>query len=403
MIAAGSPTGRRVLLVTGKGGTGKTTVAASTALRLADRGARTLVLSTDAAHSLSDVLGRRVGCEPTPITSSLSAIEVDAQRLLNESWSTIRDYLQELLEWAGADSLRAEELAVVPGLEELLALRSIGDHLDEPWDAVVVDCAPTAETVRLLALPSTLRYYIDRALPTHRRLVRSVAPVLRRSASMPPAPVGVLDALLTLADELGGLHTTLTDPDVTSIRLVTTPESMVVAETRRVWSYLGLFDYPVDSVVVNRVVPSDPDTSTDPWLDRVRRAQEPNLVDIDRIFDNLGRARAPILPAEVVGVERLRAFGIELYGDRDPLAWPGRPVRVNGAPDHMVSPDEQTVTMTIPGALSDEVEVARAGSVLLVTIGPYRRSLVLPAHLQGRRATGARVSDGRLEVEFAGA
>ena len=165
-----------------------------------------------------------------------------------------RDYLRELLEWAGAERLRAEELAVVPGLEELLALRAIAQQVADGWDVVVVDCAPTAETVRLLALPSTLRTYIERLLPAHRRLARSVAPVLRRAKSMPPAPDGVLDAVLALADELHAFHEALTDPCFASFRLVTTPESMVIAETRRVWSYLALFGYGVDSLVVNRVV-----------------------------------------------------------------------------------------------------------------------------------------------------
>jgi arsenite/tail-anchored protein-transporting ATPase len=311
-----SPVRPRVLLVTGKGGTGKTTVAASTALGAADRGARTLVVSTDAAHSLGDALGRRLGPEPTPVTPTLSAQEIDTQRLFDRSWSTIRAYLQELLEWAGAERLRAEELAVVPGLDELLALRTIAHHVADGWDTVVVDCAPTAETVHLLALPSTLRSYVDRLLPAHRRLARSIAPILRRAKSMPPAPRGVLDAVLALADDLYAFHETLANPLVTSIRLVTTPESMVVSETRRVWSYLTLFGYTVDSLIVNRVVA---DGATDPWLRRMRQAQAPHLEGIDRLFDGLDRWEAPIHAAELTGVEQLREFGLEVYGSNDPV------------------------------------------------------------------------------------
>lgn len=385
-----------VLLVTGKGGTGKTTVAASTALRAADRGARTLVVSTDAAHSLGDALGRRLGPEPTPVTPMLSAQEIDTQRLFDRSWSTIRAYLQELLEWAGAERLRAEELAVVPGLDELLALRTIAHHVADGWDAVVVDCAPTAETVHLLALPSTLRSYVDRLLPAHRRLARSIAPILRRAKSMPPAPRGVLDAVLALADDLYAFHETLADPLVTSIRLVTTPESMVVSETRRVWSYLALFGYTVDSLIVNRVVAEG---ATDPWLRRMRQAQAAHLESIDQLFDGLHRWEAPIHAAELTGVEQLREFGMEVYGSNDPVEMPRMSVPAMEARHDL---DSHLLKLPLPGVTGDEVQLARSGAVVLVTVGPHRRSLTLPPHLHGRVATAARISNGHLEVEFAG-
>jgi arsenite/tail-anchored protein-transporting ATPase len=393
--AMGPATGGRVLFVTGKGGTGKTTVAAATALRRADLGARTLVVSTDAAHSLSDALGCEVGPDPTPVCTTLHAQEVDSQQVFDRSWSTVRTYLQDLLEWAGAESVRAEELAVVPGLDELLALRTIADNVANGWDSVVVDCAPTAETVRLLALPSTLRTYLDRVLPAHRRLARTVAPVLRRTASLPPAPSGVLDAVLDLADELGRLHDTLADPARASIRVVTTAESMVVAETRRVWSYLGLFGYTVDSLVVNRVVADD---AGDDWLRRMRDAQRPQLDEIRRTFPGLGLALAPIRPGEVTGIDELRTFGADIYGTHDPLEWPAGP-----RPPKAEAPrvKAHVLTLPLPGVTGDEVELARSGTSMLVTIGPFRRSLPLPTHLQGRRATSARVANGQLEVEFA--
>jgi arsenite-transporting ATPase len=390
--------GACVLFVTGKGGTGKTTVASATALRLADLGARTLVVSTDAAHSLSDAFGCGLGPDPTPLTATLSAQEVDSQRVFDRSWSTVHSYLQELLEWAGAESVRAEELAVVPGLDELLALRSVADSVADGWDVVVVDCAPTAETVRLLALPSTVRTYLDRVLPAHRRLVRTVAPVLRRSTALPPAPSGVLDAVLELTEELGRLHETLADPARTSIRLVTTPESMVVAETRRVWSYLGLFGYTVDSLIVNRVAPDD---ARDGWLGRLREAQRPHLDEIGRCFHELGRAPAPIRPGEVTGIDGLRSFARELYRDHDPLTWPARS---GGAATGSAAPATvaDVLTVPLPGVTNgDDVQLARSGTVMLVTVGPFRRSLPLPTHLHGRRATGARLADGHLHVEFA--
>jgi arsenite-transporting ATPase len=388
-----SPVRPRILLVTGKGGSGKTTVAASTALRAADRGARTLVVSTDGAHSLGDSLGRRIGSEPTRVTDTLSAQEVDTQRLFDESWSTVRAYLQELLEWAGAERLRAEEFAVVPGLDEVLALRTIASHVVDGWDVVVVDCAPTAETVRLLALPSTLRSYVERLLPAHRRLARSIAPMLRRAKSMPPSPDGVLDAALELSDDLYAFHETLADPRVTSFRLVTTPESMVVAETRRVWSYLALFGYTVDSLIVNRVVD---DGATDPWLCRTRQAQAPHLNAIEQHFGGLHRWLAPLRAAELTGVEQLREFGDEVYGADDPVR-AFTSASATGA-CHDVHP--YLFKLPLPGVTDEDVQVARSGAVVLVTVGPHRRSVTLPVHLQGRVATAARITDGHLEVEF---
>jgi arsenite/tail-anchored protein-transporting ATPase len=383
----------RVVLVTGKGGTGKTTVAAATAVRAAAVGNRTLLVSSDAAHSLSDVLDQAIGPEPTPVAGLLSAQELDAQWLFDESWSTIREYLQQLLEWAGAEAMQAGELAVVPGLEELLALRAIARHLNETWDTVIVDCAPTAETVRLLALPATIRHYMERILPAHRRLARTVAPILRRRASMPPTPAGVLDALLLLADEVQTLHEMVADPETTEIRLVTTPESMVVAETRRLRAYLGLFGYVVGSLVVNRVAPP---AATDPWLDAVHRAQQPQLEELHRSFVDLRPVEAPMRPSEITGVGELDTFGREIYGACDPLTRSSSPV---AHPD--TSSTAHTMKIRLPGVVREEVQLARSGATMLVTVGSFRRSLSVPLHLQGRAAASARIVDGHLEVVFA--
>jgi arsenite/tail-anchored protein-transporting ATPase len=382
----------RVVLVTGKGGTGKTTVAAATAVRAADLGCRTLLVSSDAAHSLSDVLGLPIGARPTSITGQLSAEELDAQTLLDESWSTIREYLQDLLMWAGADEVQAGELAVVPGLEELLALRAISARVSEDWDAVIVDCAPTAETVRLLALPATIRTYLERVLPAHRRLARTVAPILRRRASMPPAPTGVLDAVLALVDDVQGLHETIADPRTTEVRLVTTPESMVVAETRRLRAYLELFDFAVGTLVINRVSPMAPD---DPWLAEVQRAQAPHLRELHRLFPDLDPIQAPMRPSEIRGLDELNRFARAIYGARDPLAGSTSP-----APSEAASSMANTMRIRLPGVSREDVKLARVGATMLVTVGSFRRSLSVPQHLRGEQATAARIVDGHLEVEF---
>ena len=382
-----------MLLVTGKGGTGKTTLAAATAVHVADTGAHTLVVSTDGAHSLGDVLGRRLRSEPEAVTATLSAQEINAQALLDSSWTTICSYIEQILEWAGVDTLQAGELAVVPGLEELLALGAVGRQAKGDWDVVVVDCAPTAETVRLLALPATLDYYIGKVLPSHRRLARSVAPLLRRTPAMPPAPTGVLDAALHLAGQIAALHQVLTDPAVTTTRLVTTPESLVISETQRAWGYLSLFGHLVDSVIVNRVAPCETD---DTWLSRCSAAQRPHLERIDDQFGVLVRAHAPISPTEIVGIDALRAFAAEVYGDGDALA-----PAPDGHCDRATTESPQNFSLPLPGLQRDDVQLAQVGSSLLVTAGPYRRAVDLPDEFRDRGAIGAQVVNGRLEVEFA--
>lgn len=237
----------RVLLFTGKGGVGKTTAAAGTAALAARRGLKTLVLSTDAAHSLADALAVRAGPEPAEVDGGLYVQQVDTQRRFEQSWSAVREYLLAVLDTAGVDALAAEELTVLPGAEEVLALLEVRDQVGSGrWDVVVVDCAPTAETLRLLALPDALGWYMERVFPIERRVVRSLRPVLGRVAGVPMPRDHVFDAMERLYAELGEVRSVLTDAR-TSVRLVLTPEAVVVAEARRTLTSLSLFGYRVDA------------------------------------------------------------------------------------------------------------------------------------------------------------
>src|SRR5690348_12999252 len=252
----------RVLLFTGKGGVGKTTAAAGTAALAARRGLKTLVLSTDAAHSLADALAVPAGPEPAEVEGGLYVQQVDTQRRFEQSWSAVRDYLLTVLDAAGVDALAAEELTVLPGAEEVLALLEVRDQVRSGlWDVVVVDCAPTAETLRLLALPDALGWYVERVFPVERRVVKSLRPVLGRVAGVPMPRDQVFDAMERLHAELAEVRTVLTDAR-TSVRLVLTPEAVVVAEARRTLTSLSLFGYRVDAVVANRVFPAD---GADAW------------------------------------------------------------------------------------------------------------------------------------------
>jgi arsenite/tail-anchored protein-transporting ATPase len=392
--AGGSPT--RILLFTGKGGVGKTTASAATALRCADAGLRTLVLSTDPAHSLGDALDVELGPLVAPVTDGLWGQQLDAQERMEDAWEEIRRYLLEVFRWAGAEGLEAEELAVVPGLDEVFALADIREHATTgEWDVVVVDCAPTAETIRLLSLPDVLGRYMERLFPVGRRVNRVVSPVLARMTNLPVAGDDVFGATERLHDRLAGVRELLTDGRRTSVRLVVNPERVVVAEARRTHTYLSLFGYHVDAVVANRVLPDD---VSDPWFDRWKAAHGEHLAEITRGFAPVPVLRVPLQPTEQVGSAALRSFAEALYGDEDPTARFGtrEPMRVRRRAGALV------LEVELPFTDRDDLELGRAGDELLVRVGPYRRALVLPDALRRRAVAGAHLDSGRLAVTFAG-
>jgi arsenite-transporting ATPase len=392
----GRPGGRasRTLLFTGKGGVGKTTVAAATAVRCADAGARTIVLSTDPAHSLADSLDVELGSHPTPVVDDLWGQQLDARERMEESWGDIKGWLADVFEWAGVDGVEAEELALLPGLEEVFGLVDIKGYVDGgEWDVIVVDCAPTAETIRLLSLPDVLRWYMERVFPTSRRLQRAVGPVLSRVTSLPVAGDAVFGSAERFYARLDGVKEILADTERTSVRLVVNPERMVVAEARRTATYLSLFGYGVDAVVANRLLP---DGITDPWFDRWKESHVEHLAAIDEGFAPLPVLRADLAGEEVVGLERLRAFGAALYGEQDPAhrLHDGSPLRIETRGADVV------LLLDLPFAGRDELDLGRHREELIVTVGPHRRAIVLPDSLRGRSVTGARLDAGTLTVTF---
>ncbi len=383
----------RIVLFTGKGGVGKSTVAAGTAAMAAARGLRTLVLSTDAAHSLSDVFGIDVGSEPTRVSASLHVQQVDAQLRFEQSWAEVQRYLLSVLDVAGVDPVAAEEMTVVPGAEEVLALLELRRHaVRGGWDLIVVDCAPTAETLRLLALPEALGWYVQRVLPHERRVVRALKPVLTRAAGVPVPGDDVLDALVRLHAELAEVRTLLSGPGST-IRLVLTPEAMVLAEARRSFTSLSLFGYRVDGVVANRVFPDD---AGDAWRAGWVRAQRDVLAEVRASFPGLPLWCAAYQAGEPSGPESVRLLAEELYAGGDPLAVPDGP-----DPFELVRTETgAALRIALPGASRADVDLVRTGDDLVVTVGSYRRVLTLPVSLGRLRVTGAKVEDGVLRISL---
>ena len=391
----------RVLLFTGKGGVGKSTVAAGTAALAAQAGHRTLLVSTDAAHSLGDAFGAPVGDEPTEVAPRLYVQQVDAQKHFEESWADVQGYLLQLLDVVGVDPVAAEELTVLPGAEEVIALLELRRRAASgEWDVLVVDCAPTAETLRLLALPEALGWYVQRVLPTERKVVKAFRPVLTRATGVPMPQEGVFDAVERLHAELADVRELLTGPEA-SVRVVMTPERVVLAEARRSWTSLSLYGYRVDGIVVNRVfpdvAPAEGASDAERWLAGWVAAQREVLAEAADSFEPLPLWRSTYRDSEPVGVTALAGVARNLYGDFDPLAVgeAGRGLDVT------VTGSGAVLRLPLPLAARDEVGLARRADDLAVTCGSYRRVLTLPAALRRMRVTGAAMDDGVLRVRFA--
>ncbi|MET1050585.1 MAG: TRC40/GET3/ArsA family transport-energizing ATPase [Acidimicrobiales bacterium] len=384
----------RILLFTGKGGVGKTTVAAATAAACAARGERTLVCSTDPAHSLADSLDQPVGASPTEVSHHLSAQQLDARERTEEAWDDIQGYLVEVFDWAGVEGIEAEELAVLPGLDELFGLVDLKAHAESgAWDTIVVDCAPTAETIRLLSLPDVLSWYMDRIFPMTRRMNKVVGPMVSRMTHLPVAGDRVFGAADRFYARLDGVKELLADPELCSARLVVNPEKMVIAEARRTYTYLALFGYSVDAVIVNRVLPP---AVSDPWFDRWKAIQAEHLDAIEEGFAPLPILRAHLAETEVVGLDALVRLAAELYGDGPPAArlHAGQPLRFDRVDGR------RAIVLDLPFAEKGQLDVGRRGSELLITLGPYRRVMTLPDSLVDRPVREAKLRDGTLTVVF---
>ncbi|HVA85134.1 MAG TPA: ArsA family ATPase [Candidatus Saccharimonadales bacterium] len=384
----------RVLLYTGKGGVGKTSVAAASALRCAERGLRTIVLSTDIAHSLADALDLPLGPEPSEIAPNLWGQEPDVFYNVQRYWQTIQSYVSTLFSWHGLDEVLAEEMTILPGMDELGSLMWIADHLESNrYDVIVVDAAPTGETLRLLSLPEASRWWVERIAPIGRRMTKFGGPILQKVIGVPVPDTAVFEAAERLLHRLDLVHRILADPDLSSVRVVLNLEKMSIAEAQRSFTYFHLYGYPSDLVIVNRVIPPNPGQFFEGW----RTAQQRYLPEVEQAFAPVPVRTIPYFEREMVGLERLRELGTALFGQEDPTA-----VFYRGRPYSIVRREHgYELSLELPFASRDAVHLSRHGDELLLQVGGWRRTLILPRALVDAPTVGARMENNTLIVEFA--
>ncbi|HEX2070718.1 MAG TPA: ArsA family ATPase [Thermoleophilaceae bacterium] len=385
----------RTILYTGKGGVGKTSVAAASARRCAAAGLRTVVMSTDPAHSLADSLETELGGEPSEVSPGLFAQEVQAQDEMERHWDAVSDWLGELLADRGVDEISAQELTVPPGMDELFSLLQIKRHHEaDEFDVVIVDCAPTGETLRLLSFPDVCTWWLEKVFPFRSRLMAAARPLARTVLDVPMPGEAVFDEVERLATNLVAMNAILRDRSRTSVRLVINPDRMVVKEAMRTFTYLNLYGYLTDAVVVNRVLPAE---AADGYFAGWRASQQEHMELVRSGFAPVPVLTAPHLPREVIGDETLDLLGDELFGDRDVAA-----LLHEDLSRELTSDGEGTATLRLPLPFADrgDIDLKKVGLEVIVRVGAQKRTIMLPPALAGYETGGARFRDGALEVVF---
>ena len=385
----------RIIVHTGKGGVGKTSVSAATALHCAEQGLKTCVISTDTAHSLADSLGKKIGPEPVELMENLWAQEVDARYSMDKYWGTFQKYLTAVFS-GSANSIVAEEVTILPGLEEGAHLLWIDKYVrDGDFEVLVVDAAPTAETLRLLSLPDVTRWWFEKLMTITRgaaRIMRPIGKIMRRGDDLPDE--NAWDQVNELFNTLDRVRDLLADPEIASMRLVVNPEYMVIKETQRTYTYLNLYGYATDAIICNRIIP---DEVTDPYFAERKEKQKENIELIGEAFGNLPLLTAPMFGGEVNGLEALRALGQNLYADVNPAQ------RLFEGTTHSITNEDDgsyKLSVSLPFAEKDDLDLYRSRDELTLRVGPYRRNIVLPHALWNLEIADAKFDQSTLNIRF---
>ncbi|TMD11608.1 MAG: ArsA family ATPase [Chloroflexi bacterium] len=385
----------RVVLFTGKGGVGKTSVAAATAVRCASAGYRTVVMSTDPAHSLGDSFDIQLGTDAAQVGKNLWAHEVSSLHEMQRHWAKLHEYAVEVFSTQGLDEVLADEVANPPGMDEVASLMWIKHYAQRAeHDVLIVDCAPTGETLQLLTFPDAAKWWLDKIYPWSRRAMRVARPVLQPMMGMPLPSDEVYASLKDLLLDLDGMRRVLTDPEITTVRIVLNLEKMVVKEAKRAYTYLSLFGYVTDAVIVNRLLPGD---LHDELFQKWQRIHKRYQVEVEESFAGIPIFNVPLFDREVVGEEMLGRMAEAIYGEDDPSRRfaTSNPQRIDkdGA--------DYVLALKVPFVDKAAVDLSRHNGDLYVTVGNYRREITLPRVLERRETVGASIQNGELRVRFA--
>lgn len=384
----------RIILYTGKGGVGKTSISAATALLCAELGYKTLVISTDPAHSLSDSFDFKLGSAPTKVCEGLYGMEIDPFTEIEENWGAAKDYLTTLFASQGLDEVAAEELSILPGMDELFSLLKVKRFYESgEFDVVIVDCAPTGATIRLLNFPEVLQWYMRRLFPVERYVVGTIRKFRREIFSVPLPDDAVFETIQRMYANVDEMRDILLNPKVTTIRLVLNPEKMVIQETRRAYTYLNLFGFHTDAIIANKVFPEE---VSDSYFAEWKRVQEGYLEEVEASFPNLPIFKVRFYEHEVVGLEKLKRMAYDAFDDKHPteIFAQDEPMQI------LRSGGKYVLVLKLPFVTREEIELYQKGDELVVRVGNFKRNIILPMTLARLEAAGAKFVEGKLHINF---
>ena len=384
----------RIILYTGKGGVGKTTMSVATAIASARRGRRTIVVSTDASRSLSDSLGMEVGDHPVSVTENLFAEQISVHKELKANWGKIQSYISDFLRAQGYADYMAEELAVFPGMEELFSLLKLKDYEESGlYDVAVVDCAPTGSTLKLLSFADVFQWYMERIFNIQRRVVRTIRPIAERIIKAPLPSDDVYKNIEALYGRLMAMRELLSDPTRASMRIVANPEKMVIEESRRTYTYLNLFGYPVDLLIANRILPQE---AGGDYFREWMKSQKKYLQQMRKVFAPLPMIEVRLFEGERAGLASLTKMAEEVFGDQDPTAifYNDKPMEISREGGAYV------ITIKLPFAEKEDIDLWVKDDELIVSVKDAQRNILLPRVMAGHKLRRAGFENGKFRMEF---
>lgn len=390
----------RIVFFAGKGGVGKTSIAAASGVACAQKGLKTIIMSLDAAHSLVDsfdldktLMDKNKG-QPVRVAKNLSIQEVDVQEEIKKNWGDVHKYISSLLNISGIDEVLAEELAILPGMEEVSSLLHINRYVAEKrYDVILLDCAPTGESIRFISIPTSLEWYMKKLFDVERRIVKIARPITKRLYSVPLPEDEYFATIQRLFDRLEGIDTILSDPNITTVRLITNPEKIILKETQRAYMYFSLYKMCVDAVIINRILP---EAVEDGYFAQWKKTQGRYIEKTEQLFSPIPILKVPMLSDQVVGIAKLSKLAKEIYGSLNPeqILYADTPYTFRKVGE------DYFLDIKIPFLTKKEVELSKCNEELIVRIGGFKRHVLLPRNIAARQPSGAKVERDKVVIKL---